>query len=224
MKIKFLVINGSERTNGNTEFAINIAKEILINVSKKYNVVFDVINLRELSVKSCNTCEDVENCNYRTEPCRQNDDVVKVYEKMKEADCLIYATPVHGFGMPSLMQSFIDRLGVGYLRFERPLTNKIGGIIAVGRRYAHSAVFTQLIQNFLLNRMIVVGSGFPVYLYGGQKGEIQNDTEGLDSLYRMLIRMLEFAVFIKLKKTNIGIDKEILLNERDFIYSIKTTI
>ena len=35
MKIKFLVINGSERTNGNTEFAINIAKEILINVSKK---------------------------------------------------------------------------------------------------------------------------------------------------------------------------------------------
>ena len=83
MKIKFLVINGSERTNGNTEFAINIAKEILMNVSKKYDVAFDVINLRELSVKSCNTCKDVENCNYRTEPCRQNDDIVKVYEKMK---------------------------------------------------------------------------------------------------------------------------------------------
>ena len=73
--------------------------------------------------------------------------------------------------------------------------------------------------------MIVVGSGFPVYLYGGKKGEIQNDIEGLDSLYRMVIRMFEFAVFIKLKKTNDGgIDKEILLNERDFIYSIKTTI
>ena len=72
--------------------------------------------------------------------------------------------------------------------------------------------------------MIVVGSGFPVYLYGGQKGEIQNDTEGLDSLYRMVIRMLEFAIFIKLKKTNIDIGKEILLNERDFIYSIKTTV
>ncbi|MDE8714692.1 NAD(P)H-dependent oxidoreductase, partial [Veillonella atypica] len=77
-------------------------------------------------IKSCNDCHEVEICNYRKEPCQQNDDIKIVLKKMKEADCLIYATPVHGFGMPSLMQSFIDLVGVGYLRFERPLSKKIG--------------------------------------------------------------------------------------------------
>lgn len=167
MEIRFLVINGSERSNGNTEIAIDIAKSILNKISGDNKVIFDVISLKDLMIKSCNDCHEVENCNYRKEPCQQNDDIKIVLKKMKEADCLIYATPVHGFGMPSLMQSFIDRVGVGYLRFERPLSNKIGGIIAVGRRYAHASVFSQLIQNFLLNRMIVVGSGFPVYLNGG---------------------------------------------------------
>lgn len=221
MEIRFLVINGSERSNGNTEIAIDIAKSILNKISGDNKVIFDVISLKDLMIKSCNDCHEVENCNYRKEPCQQNDDIKIVLKKMKEADCLIYATPVHGFGMPSLMQSFIDRVGVGYLRFERPLSNKIGGIIAVGRRYAHASVFSQLIQNFLLNRMIVVGSGFPVYLNGGKKVEIKTDKEGIDSLYRMVIRMFNFALFIKLNNGNAYELNDLLNNnEREYIYSL----
>lgn len=221
MEIRFLVINGSERSNGNTEMAIDIAKSILNKISGDNKVIFDVISLKDLMIKSCNDCHEVENCNYRKEPCQQNDDIKIVLKKMKEADCLIYATPVHGFGMPSLMQSFIDRVGVGYLRFERPLSNKIGGIIAVGRRYAHASVFSQLIQNFLLNRMIVVGSGFPVYLNGGKKGEIKTDKEGIDSLYRMVIRMFKFALFIKLNNGKAYELNDLLNNnEREYIYSL----
>ena len=221
MEIRFLVINGSERSNGNTEMAIDIAKSILNEISGDNKVIFDVISLKDLMIKSCNDCHEVENCNYRKEPCQQNDDIKIVLKKMKEADCLIYATPVHGFGMPSLMQSFIDRVGVGYLRFERPLSNKIGGIIAVGRRYAHASVFSQLIQNFLLNRMIVVGSGFLVYLNGGKKGEIKTDKEGIDSLYRMVIRMFKFALFIKLNNGKAYELNDLLNNnEREYIYSL----
>ena len=220
MEIRFLVINGSERSNGNTEIAIDIAKSILNKISGDNKVIFDVISLKDLMIKSCNDCHEVENCNYRKEPCQQNDDIKIVLKKMKEADCLIYATPVHGFGMPSLMQSFIDRVGVGYLRFERPLSNKIGGIIAVGRRYAHASVFSQLIQNFLLNRMIVVVNGFSFYL-NEVKCEIEINKEGIDSLYRMAIRMFQFALFIKLNNEKVYESNDLLNNnERKYTYSL----
>lgn len=81
MEIRFLVINGSERSNGNTEIAIDIAKSILNKISGDNKVIFDVISLKDLMIKSCNDCHEVENCNYRKEPCQQNDDIKIVLKK-----------------------------------------------------------------------------------------------------------------------------------------------
>ncbi|MBY8854394.1 NAD(P)H-dependent oxidoreductase, partial [Saccharothrix sp. MB29] len=84
----------------------------------------------------------------------------------------------HGFGTSALMQAFIERSGVGYLRFERPLTNKVAGVIVTGRRYAHTEVYNHLVTNVLLNRMVLIGSGFPAIVYGNQPGDAQYDDEG----------------------------------------------
>jgi len=54
-----------------------------------------------------------------------------VVNKMIEADGIIYAARCTGFGTPSLLQTFLERAGVGYLRFDRPLSNKVAGIVAV---------------------------------------------------------------------------------------------
>lgn len=45
--------------------------------------------------------------------------------------------------------------------------------------------------------MIVVVNGFSFYL-NEVKCEIEINKEGIDSLYRMAIRMFQFALFIKL--------------------------
>lgn len=82
MEIRFLVINGSERSNGNTEIAIDIAKSILNKISGDNKVIFDVISLKDLMIKSCNDCHEVENCNYRKEPCQQNDDIKIVLKSL----------------------------------------------------------------------------------------------------------------------------------------------
>lgn len=42
MEIRFLVINGSERSNGNTEIAIDIAKSILNKISGDNKVIFEL--------------------------------------------------------------------------------------------------------------------------------------------------------------------------------------
>jgi multimeric flavodoxin WrbA len=116
---------------------------------------------------------------------------------MKAADAIVYAAPVHGFGLAGVMQRFIERAGVGFLRFDRPLTNRVGGAVVVGRRYSHENAYTQLMNNLMLNRMIMAGSGFPALLRAGGPQDLADDVEGLDSMYRMLDRMVEMCLMLR---------------------------
>jgi|GEM_PF-533148 len=215
MNIRFLAISGSERNEGNTYMAIEFAR----NIIEENGCTLEVISLKDMNIVQCSNCTECENCNFKETPCDQNDDVYGIFEKMQLSDCIIYAAPVHGFGISSLMQNFIERMGVGYLRFERPLTNKLGGVIVIGRRYSHDAIFAQITKNFFLNRMILVGSGFPAFLNGGRPGEIFQDNEGIDSIHRMVLRLIQMAIWIKRSEKALGESIPIanFENERNFI-------
>lgn len=188
--INLLAVSASVRKGGNTDLVLEYVSRIVQRVDARLTT----IHLRDHRITPCGRCG---NCNDRSSPCRQTDDVADIVERMIQADGIIYATPVYGFGMSHLMQTFIERAGVGYLRFERPLHNKVGGAIITGRRYNHGHIYSQLASNMLLNRMILPGSGFPALLYGGKPGEAMADEEGLDSVYRMTIRMVEMARCLK---------------------------
>ncbi|MEU0397593.1 flavodoxin family protein [Streptomyces sp. NPDC006208] len=185
-----LGISGSERAGGNTDLALDHAGELV----RSRGAVFQAIHLRDHRISPCSPCGD---CNSRAVPCELRDDMPGIVEQMKQADGIIYAVPVHGFGLAHLMQIFIERAGVGYLRFERPLANKVAGIIVTGRRYSDSSVHNQLVDNVLLNRMILVGSGFPALLRNTSREPGLNDAEGLDALERMVHRMIDMAELLK---------------------------
>ena len=53
------------------------------------------------------------NCKTRALPCSVDDYVPSLVNQMAQADGIIYATSVHGFGMPALMQTVTERAGVG---------------------------------------------------------------------------------------------------------------
>ncbi|MFB7504157.1 MULTISPECIES: flavodoxin family protein [Streptomyces] len=185
-----LGISGSERPAGNTRLALERAGELV----HARDAEFRVIALRDHLITPCGPCGD---CNSRPTPCTIQDDVPAIVEQMKAADGIIYAVPVHGFGMAHPMQIFIERAGVGHLRFERPLANKVGGVIVIGRRYSDTAVHSQLVDNILLNRMILVGSGFPVLLRNASDQPGLTDTEGLDAMERMISRMIDMVELLK---------------------------
>lgn len=184
-----LAINGSERPGGNTDHAIAYAGKLIA----ERGAILRTIALREHRISPCSPCGD---CNSRTLPCQVDDDVPALVEQMASADGLIYAAPVHGFGLAHLMQVFIERAGVGYLRFTRPLADKVGGIIVTGRRYSDSSVHNQIVNNLLLNRMILVGSGF-VLLRNTTGAPGLTDVEGVDALERMVHRMLDMVQLLK---------------------------
>ncbi|MER5865527.1 flavodoxin family protein [Kitasatospora sp. NPDC002040] len=188
--VRIVAICGSERHNGNTDLALEYAGELI----RERDAEFEVIHLREHRISPCSPCGD---CNSRATSCELRDDMPGIVDRLRQADGLIYATPVHGFGLAHLMQIFIERAGVGYLRFERPLANKVGGIIVTGRRYSEASVHNQLVDNLLLNRMILVGSGFPALLRNTEAQPGLNDEEGLDALERMVHRMLDMCGLLR---------------------------
>jgi multimeric flavodoxin WrbA len=183
---KLLAICGSERAGGNTDRALEYVGKIVA----RRGVEFRSIHLRDQAIAPCGACGD---CNFRAGPCVVEDDTAAIVAAMAEADAILYATPVHGFGMAHLMQIFIERAGVGYLRFDRPLANKVGGALVISRRYNDSQVHGQLLLNLLLNRMIVVGSGFPALL----RGDVQEDVEGLEAVDRMVHRLLDMVFLLR---------------------------
>ncbi|OZM71904.1 NADPH-dependent FMN reductase [Amycolatopsis antarctica] len=178
-----VAINGSER-DGNTAEVLRHAAA----VAAARGVVLESIDLRTVRMSRCGPCGD---CNDRLVRCELDDDVASVVDRMIAADGVIYAAPVHGFGSASLMQAFIERAGVGYLRFDRPLSNKVAGVISVARRYSASTITAQLTLNALLNRMILVGAGFPAEVQALHRGDAAKDAEGLTNVSRLVDRMID---------------------------------
>lgn len=183
-------IGGSERVGGNTDQVL----DRLVRLLDQRGVTTTVIQLRDLDMTGgCGACGD---CNTRDVHCGVQDGVSAAVQTMRSADGVLYATPVHGFGMASLMQGFIERAGVGYLRFDRPLAGKAGLAVVTGRQFALEQVHNQLISNMLLNRMVLAGSGFPALVHGGAPGSIWRDTEGVAHLDAAVDRFAELLWFL----------------------------
>lgn len=183
--LKILAINGSERTGNTTDVLRHAAAS-----ARERGAGFEVVDLRDIRMERCGPCGD---CNTRPAPCTLPDDVPDVVRRMVAADAIVFASPVHGFGAASLMQTFIERAGVGYLRFDRPLSNKVAGVISVARRYSAGEVWAQLTANAMLNRMVLVGSGFPATVHALHRGDALKDSEGLTNVTRLIHRMIDMA-------------------------------
>ncbi|MFD1792694.1 flavodoxin family protein [Ochrobactrum teleogrylli] len=188
--MKALILSGSERGNG---IASAVSKRIKVFFSEK-GVNSEIISLCHLNYSACNNCgEGKVSCNYRSSACEKQDDMPEVIKKMIGSDIVVYVCPVHAFGMGHLMQIFLERAGVGYLRFTRPLINKIGCPVVIGRKYNLGHVHDQLVNNMLLNRMVVPGAGFPVLIHGNEETKEIADPEEKVALEQLLLRSIEIA-------------------------------
>lgn len=186
--MKLLFISGSLRRGGSTEGVINALVDYLAIQFPQVDV--EVVHLCEQKINMCDSCYACE----EKRVCWMGDHVGGVVQTMLKADGILYAFPVHAFGVNSLMQTFLERAGVGYLRFSRPLENKAAGIIVTGRRYGHETAWAQVALNVMLNRMILLGTGFPSVVKNDGKllGDQVEDPEGLASTLDMITKMVWF--------------------------------
>ena len=91
MDIRFIALNGSERARGTTARCLDLARAYL----ETRSCDFEIIHLAEQEIRQCSCGR----CNSRPDPCPVVDDTGEIVARMKAADAIVYAAPVHGFGL-----------------------------------------------------------------------------------------------------------------------------
>jgi len=98
---KILAINGSPRGDGSTA-------KVLETIAEKMNGGYstEIVNLGGLNISFCKACM---NCK-KTGSCAISDDMTPLYEKIRDADVLIFGTPVYFGAETGLFKNFLDRM------------------------------------------------------------------------------------------------------------------
>ena len=94
--MKVLAINGSARKNGNTHILINRIFEKLSTIGIETEAVQLADNMIQ-PCKACFSCGGKENCIY------QKDHFAEIFDKMKQADSIILASPVYSANISANM-------------------------------------------------------------------------------------------------------------------------
>lgn len=125
MKNNILILNGSMRINGNTA---RLAQSFAEGAVQNNNV--EIVYVADYNVNPCIGCNS---CFVREgNKCFQDDDMVKIYEKLRNADIVVIASPVYFYGISAQLKAIVDRL-------HTPMRNtfhiKKLGLLLVGAAY-----------------------------------------------------------------------------------------
>ncbi|MCF0226670.1 MAG: flavodoxin family protein [Methanobrevibacter sp.] len=196
--MKIYGISGSPRDD-TTQYVLNEALESLKSDG------FDV-KLFSCANKSIAPCMHCDYCLTHKE-CVNKDDMVEVYEGLKQADGLIFATPLHSGGISSEILSIFERTRALEAVDINLLRGKIGMSIAIGgdRDGGQSSAHLQIITYYMIHGIIPVSGGG----YGANLGasfwsqdsleKIKEDEYGFESLERTLKEFKNFLNTIRVK-------------------------
>lgn len=192
--MKVLIINGSPRINGNTQIAINeLTKEF-----EQENIEVKNIEIGTKDIRGCIACGTC----YKTGKCVFNDLVNEGIELLKEVDGVIIASPVYYASANGSLISLLDRM---FYANHTDLTMKVGASVAVARRGGASSTFDELNKYFTISGMPIASSYYWNSVHGRDKGEAQEDKEGLYTMRMLAKNMIFLMKAIALGKEKYGL-------------------
>lgn len=180
--MKVIIINGSPRHDGNTSLAVNE----IVKIFSEQEIETEVCQIGGKNIRgciACNKCAEIGKCVF-------SDEVNEIAEKFEKADGLIVASPVYYASANGTIISFLDRLFYS-TSFDK--TMKVGASVAVARRGGCSSTFDELNKYFTICGMPVASSQYWNSVHGRNKGEAEQDAEGLQTM-RVLARNMAFLM------------------------------
>ncbi len=193
--MKFLAINGSPHKEGNT--AILLQK--VLDVAQKEGHSTEIF---QLPTKDLQVCVGCRQCAVnKDEKCVISSDYLNdLVQKMKDADVLIFGSPVYMAGVSAQMKAFIDRAALvcrasGYL-----LKGKVGAAVVAARRGGALPAVDTLNHFFAIQQMFVAGSTYWNFALGNAPGEVNSDQEGLDNMENLGENLLKLATTLHSEK------------------------
>ena len=180
--MKVLIINGSPRKGGNTTIAVNE----MVKVFAIEGIDTEVVQIGGKDIRGCIACGSC----YKTGKCAFDDEVNELAAKFEEAEGLVVASPVYFASANATLIACLDRLFYS-THFDK--TMKVGASLVVARRGGCSATFDELNKYFTISNMPIASSQYWNSVHGREKGEADQDMEGLQTM-RTLAKNMSFLM------------------------------
>jgi multimeric flavodoxin WrbA len=175
--MKVVAFSGSARKDGNTAILINNVLQEL----EKEGIGTELIQLAGKKIRGCLACmKCFENKDQR---CVNKDDVLnECLEKMLEADGIILGSPTYFSNVSTEIKALIDRSGLVAIANGHMFKRKVGAAVVAVRRAGSVSVFDAINHFFFINQLIVPGSIYWNMGFGLEKGEVEKDEEGIQTM------------------------------------------
>lgn len=118
---KILVLSASARKGGNTDLLC----DELIRGAESAGHSAEKVRVAFVQVKGCLGCRA---CQANGGQCVQRDDMTEIYEKIKAADAIVYASPVYFYSFNAQLKAVMDRT----FAIEKVIRDKTVYLIATG--------------------------------------------------------------------------------------------
>ncbi|MDR2171755.1 MAG: flavodoxin family protein [Planctomycetaceae bacterium] len=111
--MKIIAINGSPRKNWNTATLLQKA----LDGADSQNAETEMFHLYELKYRGCVSCFGCKRKD-GDHTCALQDDLTPVLEKLKNADAIIFGSPIYFMSVTSGMSSFLERFLYPYIKYD----------------------------------------------------------------------------------------------------------
>jgi multimeric flavodoxin WrbA len=175
--MKVVAFNGSARKDGNTAILIKHVFQALENEG----IETEMLQLAGKKINGCIACyRCFEN---KDKHCSVKNDIVnECIDMMLEADGVILGSPTYVADVTSEIKALIDRAGLVARANGDMFKRKVGAAVVAVRRAGSIHAFDSINHFFLIGQWIVPGSSYWNMGIGRNKGEVEDDEEGLNTM------------------------------------------
>lgn len=192
-----LMLNGSPRVNGNTTIALKEMEKIFT----ENGIAVETVQVGNKDIRGCIACGSC----FEKGKCVFDDIVNELAPKFQEADGLVVASPVYYASANATLIACLDRLFYS-THFDK--TMKVGASVVCARRGGCSATFDELNKYFTIANMPIASSQYWNSIHGREKGQAEQDEEGMQTM-RALARNMSFLIkSIALGKEKYGLPEK----------------
>jgi len=172
--MKVVAFNGSPRTGGNTQQLI----EAVFDVLREQGIACERIDIARTPLRGCTACWA---CVKNGGRCVLDDELNEWFAKAAEADAVLIGSPTYFANVSAETKAFLDRMGLLGRATGALVRKPLVAVVAV-RRGGALPVFDAINHMGQINQMIIVGSTYWNFAIGREKGEVQNDEEGMKNM------------------------------------------
>lgn len=172
--MKVILVNGSSRKNGCTGAALTEVARALTEEGIETEMFF-IGNQGMPDCVACGKCRELGRCVF-------DDAVNEFVEKAAKADGFVFGSPVYYAHPSGRLLSFMDR---AFYSGGQHFVFKPAAAVLSARRAGTTASFDVINKYFTICSMPVVSSTYWNHVYGTQPEEVQQDKEGLMTMYNI---------------------------------------